>query len=210
MGRIVFTPYNQEGESVKRGITSMSSNASREAIAEKIALISRKEDLGRIVHVEVHDKDGFFISAWDVRADAVVQTDGLGSEHFATAHIPAHTGIIAQKTENEFMATNEGATGATTAAKNPAVADGGAKADAKAAKAAKVKAEPKPKVDKGPSKKDKVLALLKAKGGATLESIQKELSITPAAARALIGDCQRIAGVTVKREKVDGVSKYSA
>jgi hypothetical protein len=209
MARIYFMPFNQEGEPVKRAASSMRDNASREAVAERVAACARKEGVGKIVHVEVRDAGDRLISAWDVRADCVVQTDGPGSENFERARIPAQTWPqdVANNSENDTMTED--------AKKNPAVADGGAKADAAAAKADKKAAkEAAPKADKGPSKKDIVLGMLKDraayKNGVTLDDIQSKLNVTAAAARALIGDCQRIEGVTVKREKVEGVSRYTA
>ena len=203
----------------------MRAKATREEVAARAAACTQREGVGRIVNVEVSHSDGSVHSEWDVRCGYMLQTDGPGSElPFEQASVPANVGDWIGRSLNnsektkmasvENVAGREAAAGTGTKANN-ATNDGGAKADAKADKEAKAKAKAeaaaKAKAAKGPTKKETVLDLMKStKGGVTLEDIQKKLTITAAAARALIGDCQRVEGVTVKREKVDGVSKYSA
>lgn len=198
MARIVFTPFNQEGEPVKRGQTSMRAKATRSEVAEKVIYCATRDGIGRIVHVEVAEQNGSLHSAWDVRAGCIVQTDGPGSEDFETARIPAETGIPA-------WSPNQETTDMANDSNNSAMKDGGAKGDAAAAKADKkpAKAAAAPKAPKGPTKKDRVMEMLKP--GATLEKISKELGVSTAAARALIGDCQRVEGVYVNRDKDSGI-----
>lgn len=205
MARFQLMPFNSEGELVKRAASSIKETASREEVAERVAQCAGREGVGRIVHVEVYDASKLLVSAWDVRADCVVQTDGVGSEHFKTARIPAKTwspeNQVTIHKENEMA--NETAEGIAAAA--------AAKGKAATAKAPKEPKAPKaPKEPKGPNKKEQALELLKQKGGTTLEEIAKKVNVSTAAARALVGDCQRMQGVTIKRDKVDGVSKYSA
>lgn len=184
-------PFNQEGEAVKRGIVSVPATAARDKLLERVLYCAQRTGMGRIVHVEIQRQDGSLHAAWDVRRDSIVQTDGPGSEVYAEAVTYADTGpwpTIEQSSEGVTTMNDKTATAAAPAADKP--------------KAAKAPAAPK-----GPSKKDQVLAMLKG-GAVSLEAIEKKLGVTQAAARALIGDVQRMEGMKIEREKKDGTSFY--
>lgn len=203
MGRITFVPFNNEGEIVKRGVISISDKrADRATIIDKVAYTGRRDGIGKIVHVEVENADRSLHSAWDIRTGAVVQTDGPGSETFESAYVPADTG---NQGELEMPTADEVA-GAEVAATKPR---GRPKKDGSPATPKAAKAPKEPKV-KGPTKKGRVLEMMQTGNGVTVDEIVKDLNISPAAARALIGDCQRMGNVVVSRTKVDDVNRYTA
>jgi hypothetical protein len=212
MGRLTFVPYNNEGEIVKRGLISITDRfANRAAIIDKVAYCGRRDGIGKIVHVEVYNVDKTLHSAWDIRTGAVVQTDGLGCETFESAYVPADTG----NQKGAEMATVDEVAGAEAAvAKKPGrpkKTDTTAK-ESKEAKAPKAKAP----VRTGPTKKGTVLEMMQQTDtsgmviGTTVEEIQGKLAISTAAARALIGDCQRMKNVAVTRTRVDDTNRYTA
>ena len=62
-------------------------------------------------------------------------------------------------------------------------------------------------MNKSAPKRTEVLKLLKR--GTTITAIQRKLDVSQSAAQSLINDVKR-AGVSVRRDKVKGVSKYSS
>lgn len=93
MPRLVFHPFNQEGELVKRGVTSMRASATRDDVIEKVKYTVARPGIGLIVHVEVRAPDGSLSSSWDARYGGIVQQDGVGSEDWSTAFVRAVTNV---------------------------------------------------------------------------------------------------------------------
>jgi len=116
VARISFKPFNQEGELVQRGVTSMRAPATREQVIEKVKYTVSRPGIGLIVHVEVINPDGSLASSWDARYGCIVQCDGAGSEDFATARVPAETNIPKPK-ETEMTDKNAAAADKTKEAK---------------------------------------------------------------------------------------------
>jgi biotin operon repressor len=86
--KFFLTPFNDAGEAVKRGVVTISAESSQEDIAKRVDQVTMMAGIGKIVHVEVKDEKGVNISAWDVRKETIVQTDGEGSTEFEYACFP--------------------------------------------------------------------------------------------------------------------------
>lgn len=84
MPKLTILPYNDMGEAVKRGASSINSRATRKEIAAKVLASANREGVGNIRTVDVVAADGTHISSWDIRNYGLtaVQVDGEGSTLF--------------------------------------------------------------------------------------------------------------------------------
>lgn len=215
-------PFNDMGEAVKRGMSSIDSKATRDQIADKVFFTAGKAGMGKIVSCDVTHQDGTHISTWDLRNDGqiAVQCDGEGSLDFENsmflkgtimnenttntgdieADLAAKKAAAAQKkAEAQAAAEAKKAEREATASKKKEEAEA-KKAERAAAAAAKKAEREAGKAPKGPTKKDRVHGLMQRAEGVTIDQIVAELGVGDTAARSLVNDVKR-AGKTVTSKK---------
>lgn len=218
MSKLIVTPFNREGEPVKRGVVTISAQSTRAQVAERVIDSVTREGVGDISSAEVTFANGLLAYAFDVRSKELVQTDGEGSEQFAIARYPSERLkeiVMTEAAENTELtaeqkkAAKEAERAAAKQAKEEAKAAAkAAKEQEKADKAAAKEAEKASKVkEKGPTKKDRVIALLTG-AGASVTQIATDLGVSDTAARSLISDVKRAGHVVDSRKDESKTTIY--
>jgi hypothetical protein len=182
MARLTITPYDAQGQLIKRGLTSINDTATQNEIDVQIDHAIQRGGAKRVARVEVTDKDGKSVQARinidfgavkeTVAAEAAAAVTEAAPAAADTAPVAAET-PVADVTSEEVPVAKKRGNGA------------------------------------GPTKVSQVIALCERKSGCTLADIVERLKVSNHAAASLIADVRRQKKSLKRARTDDGTSVYS-